>query len=522
MKRSHFCFASFLLFLAQVTSLYSDSLHRQVSDGALRGSLSGDGQVIAFKGIPYAAPPVGNSRWKKPQPVASWEGVRDATRFGPRAMQQPIWDDMFFFDEGPSEDCLYLNVWTPADQDLKNLPVMFWIHGGGFLAGGTSEPRQNGEELAKKGVIVVSVGYRMGVFGFMAHPELTKESPDGASGNYGLLDMVAALQWVQENIEVFGGDVGNVTIFGESAGSWAVSSLIASPLAEGLFHKAIAQSGAVLNPWRNPPALAEAEKVAVDFASEHLGASSLKELRALSGKELMDTQWAKAQWSFSVCVDGLFFPKAPQEIFDAKEQNHVPLMAGWTLDESGPGGFLEQLKPTVANFETKAQEVFGERADEFLAVYSPKDKEEVIRAAADFAGDRFISHGTWRLIEAQSKDESLPVYRYRFDQTLPLPADAPKGTRPRAAHAWEIEYVFDVIDSKDLPWRDSDREVAKMMADYWTNFAKSADPNGAGLPEWPAYNRDPNKPVLHIDATPSVSSDTHRERYEFLDSFTAE
>lgn len=508
------------LVLLPVLTNASDRLVLMTESGSLRGELSADESVLSFKGIPYAAPPVGALRWKAPQPVAPWSGVRDATEFGPRAMQNTIWDDMFFFDDGPSEDCLYLNVWAPAKESQEKLPVMFWIHGGGFLAGGTSEPRQNGVELANEGVVVVSVGYRMGVFGFMAHPDLTEESPFGASGNYGLLDMVAALEWVQGNIDRFGGDPGNVTIFGESAGSWAVSSLMGSPLAEGLFHKAIAQSGAVLNPWRKLPSLSEAETVAVDFASTHLQARSLEALRALPAQELLDTQWAKAQWSFSVCVDGHFFPKDPQEVFAAGEQAQVPLMAGWTLDESGPGGFLGELDPTVENFELKAKELFGDQAAAFLSVYSARSESEVLRAAADFAGDRFISHGTWRLIEAHSRNASLPVYRYRFDQTLPLPADAPQEARPRAAHSWEIEYVFNVLESKRLPWRDSDRAVAKLMSRYWTNFAKTGNPNSDTLPHWPSYNQTERRWVMHLDETPTNVSDTHRARYEFLDAFT--
>ncbi len=486
----------------------------EISDGKLRGGLSHDGSIVSFKGIPYAAPPVGDLRWKAPQSVEPWEGVRDAKAFGPRAMQEHIWDDMFFFDEGPSEDCLYLNVWRPVDTAVEKLPVMFWIHGGGFLAGGTSEPRQEGSNLAKKDVLVVSVGYRMGVFGFMAHPDLTAESPDDASGNYGLLDMVAALQWVQDNISEFGGDPQNVTIFGESAGSRAVSSLIASPLGKGLFHKAIAQSGAILNPFRKPPLRSEAEQVALDFAQTNFGDSSIESMRAISGDELLKVQWKNARWSFSVCQDGLFLPKAASEIFKNGEQNLVPLIAGWNLDESGPEGFLRG-EATLANYSARAEEEFGENADAFLKAYAATNPEEVERAAADYAGDRFIGYETWNLVEAQSGTEE-PVYRYRFDRLLPLPDDADVGAKRRAAHSWEIEYVFNVIESKDLPWAKEDFEIADIMSSYWTNFAKTGNPNSEGLPKWSVFNGRSSKPVMHIDETPEVSNDTHRERYEFL------
>ncbi|MDQ8180180.1 carboxylesterase/lipase family protein [Pelagicoccus sp. SDUM812005] len=522
MKLPLFVAALMLLgFAASATPVSESLLQVEVAEGRLEGSLSPDGEVISFKGVPYAAPPVGELRWKAPQAVEPWEGTRKATAFGPRAMQKPIWDDMFFFDEGPSEDCLYLNVWRPAEFEAEALPVMFWIHGGGFFAGGTSEPRQDGSSLAKKGVMVVSVGYRMGVFGFMAHPELTAESPDGASGNYGLLDMVAALEWVQANIEAFGGDPGNVTIFGESAGSWAVSSLMASPEARGLFHKAIAQSGAVLSPWRQPPAREEAEQVALAFAEKHFEGASLAELRALPAEDLLEVYWRDGLRDFSVCQDGLFFPEDPAEVFAKGEQSDVPLIAGWNLDEGGAGGFL-QGEASVENYRARAESEFGERAQAFLDVYSADGPESVERAAADYVGDRFIGYGTWRLIEEQARTASSPVFRYRFDQLLPLPLDAPADAQPRAAHSWEIEYVFDVLASKDLPWRSEDFEVAAMMSSYWSNFAKTGNPNGKGLPEWPAYSERESKPVLHIDASPELRSDTHRERYEFLESLPSD
>lgn len=486
----------------------------EISDGKLDGGLSDDGSVLSFKGIPYAAPPVGDLRWKAPQPVEPWEGVRDAKAFGSRAMQEPIWDDMFFFDAGPSEDCLYLNVWRPVDTAVEKLPVMFWIHGGGFLAGGTSEPRQEGSNLARKDVLVVSVGYRMGVFGFMAHPELTAESPDKASGNYGLLDMVAALEWVQENISKFGGDPENVTIFGESAGSRAVSCLMASPLGKGLFHKAIAQSGAILNPFEKPPLRSEAEQVGLDFGQTYFGDSSIESMRAISGDELLKVQWKNAQWAFSVCQDGLFLPKAASEIFEKGEQNQVPLIAGWNLDESGAGGFLRG-EATLSNYRARAEEEFGMQADAFLKVYAAKNPKEVERAAADYAGDRFIGYETWNLVEAQS-GAGEPVYRYRFDRLLPLPTDAEEGSKRRAAHSWEIEYVFNVIESKDLPWTEDDLRIADQMSSYWSNFAKTGNPNGDGLPAWPRFSGSASKPVLHIDESPEIREDTHRARYEFL------
>ena len=499
----------------------SDSLQRRVTSGVVEGTLSEDGGALAFKGIPYAAPPVGDLRWKPPQPLAPWKGVRPVRSFAPRAMQKHIWDDLIFFDDGPSEDCLYLNVWAPKDMDRETLPVMFWIHGGGFRAGGTSEPRQNGEELAKKGVVVVSVTYRMGVFGFFAHPELSAESPYGASGNYGLLDMVAALEWVRDNIASFGGDPQNVTIFGESAGSKAVSSLMASPLAKSLFHKAIGQSDGLFEPWDPMLARVQGEEMGMEFAEVTLGTTSLDALRALSGDEILDAAWEDYErWDFEPIVDGYYLEETVSDVFEEGRQIKVPLLAGWNLDEKGSGDFLGDAEATVANYAMLPEETFGEKAERFLEVYAATDTDEVERAAADYAGDHSIGYGTWKWIETHVATSDAPVYRYRFDQTLPLPTNAPADAKPRAAHAWDIEYVFRVIDSKDLPWRAEDRQVSELMSTYWTNFAKTGNPNGPDVPDWPAYNGSPSRPVMHIDATPEIMEDTHRARFEFLETLS--
>lgn len=495
-------------------------VERKVDSGVLKGSVSADGKVQRFLGVPYAAPPVGALRWKEPQAVEPWEGVRDATQFGPRAMQDFIWDDMFFNDPGPSEDCLYLNVWIPNKAEVKDLPVMFWIHGGGLVAGGTSEPRQEGSKLSTKGVIVVSVGYRMGIFGFMNHPELSKESPHGASGNYGLLDMVAALQWVQRNISEFGGDPKNVTIFGESAGSMSVSALMASPLAKGLFHKAIGESGAMFSSrrGRGMTPLTHAEKVSVAVLEEAFGTSDLATLRSLSAKRIQEVVWEKYRWNFSPIVDGYFLPKPAAEVFAAGEQNDVPLIAGWNLDEGSYETLLGEKSPTLKHFRQAAVEQFGDKAGAFLEAYAASNDAEAKRAAADYGGDMFIGKGTWEWIEAQRKTGSSPVYRYRFDQKLPIPESAPQGTEAKAAHSWEIEYVFRVLDSKALRWRSQDWVVSEMMAAYWTNFAKTGNPNERGLPKWPSYSEESDRPVLIITETPEVQSDVHRDRFTFLQS----
>jgi para-nitrobenzyl esterase len=489
----------------------------RTTNGVLQGVVSADGLVRTFKGIPYAAPPVGPLRWKPPQPASSWTGVRQAVDYAPRAMQGRIYDDMIFHDKGPSEDCLYLNLWMLENRpDGKPLPVMFWIHGGGFIAGSSSEPRQDGGNLSKKGVLVVSLNYRMGVFGFFAHPELTKESGYNASGNYGLLDQVAALEWVHDNIAAFGGDPNNVTIFGESAGSASVCALMASPLARGLFQRAIGESGAMLGS-RPMKSRAQAEQSGVKFAESAFGTTSLETLRSIPARYLLRGALKQPQEKFRPIIDGYFLPTDARSIYAAGEQSHVPLLAGWNRDEGNYNAYFTNDAPTVANFVTCAKARFGTNAGAFLQVYPATTDAGAKRAAQDFAGDQFTGYSTWKWIELQLATGGSPVYRFAFDQTLPLPANAKPGTDPTAPHASEIEYVFLVLSSKHLPWRPEDHKVSELMADYWTNFAKTGDPNGPGLPPWPAYTSGSGYPVMHLGPNAGAAPDEHRGRYEFLD-----
>jgi para-nitrobenzyl esterase len=474
--------------------------------------------VSSFLGIPYAAPPVGKLRWKAPAPPAKWNGVRKATSFGARCMQSRVYSDMVFRDRGGSEDCLALNVWAPSVGKTA-LPVMVWIHGGGFAAGASSEPRQDGGNLAKQGVVVVSMNYRMGIFGFFVHPELTAESGKNASGNYGMLDLVAALEWVQHNIASFGGDPGNVTIFGESAGSFAVSALMASPLATGLFHKAIGESGAAFHS-RGLSFRSRAEREAIDskFASSALGAQTLAQLRAVPAPKLLETASKKSEgrdaFSFGPDVDGYFLPESVPTIFAAGKQNDVPLLAGWNRDE---GSFdVASHKPTVASLKERSETEFGERAGEFLRLYSADNDEQAYRSMEDFEGDRFIAYSTWKWMEMQKASGKQVVYRYRFD--LALPPD-PKESGPAVAnHSGEIEYVFGMLDSKARPWRPEDRKLSEQMQKYWTNFARTGDPNGPDLPKWPSYESGSGWQTMFLSASPEAHKDEMRDRYLFLDT----
>jgi len=493
----------------------------RTANGVLEGVVSADGLVRTFKGIPYAEPPVGPLRWKPPQPAPPWTGVRKAVDYGPRPMQGRIFDDMIFHDNGPGEDCLYLNIWMPEHRSPGKLPVMVWIYGGGFAAGSTSEPRQDGGNLAKRGVMVVSFGYRLGVFGFLALPELTKESEHNASGNYGLLDQVAALQWVKANIATFGGDPDNVTIFGESAGSFSVSALMASPLAQGLFKRAIGESGAFFGNTLPAKPRAEAEAAGVKFVASAFGTNSLEALRAVPAQKLLAAALQLPWEYFKPDIDGYFLPTNCLAIYAAGRQSHVPLLAGWNRDEGSFKSYFTNDAPTVENYTARARAHFGTNAETFLKLYPAATDAEVERAAQDFAGDQFIAYCTWKWLEMQLQTGEAPVYRYEFDQTLPLPADAGPGTEPAAPHASEIEFVFRVLSSKQLPWRPEDRKVSELMAAYWTNFAKTGNPNAPRLPPWPAYNRQDGYPVMHFSANSSAVPDAHRARYEFLDQLSS-
>jgi len=505
-------------FVFAATAFAANPLEMKTDKGKVEGAFTADQQVRAFKGIPYAAPPVGELRWQAPQPAAKWKGVRDAKEFGAHCIQTSGYPDMVFHDSGESEDCLTLNVWTPAKA--QGLPVMVWIYGGGFSSGGTSEARQDGQYLAHRGVVVVSMNYRLGIFGFFAHPELTAESPNHASGNYGLMDQTAALRWVKENIAAFGGDPDNVTIFGESAGSISVSMQMASPLAQGLFQKAIGESGGAFLAGRpTMPDREAAEKRDVAFAERSFGTSKLADLRKLSADELVKAAKAKggSPVAFWPDVDGYFLPEPVQAIYAAGKQAHVPLLAGWNKDEARGAVILAKVKPTAESFKAEAEKMFGETADEFLKVYPAATDAEAVESAGDLAGDRFIVYSTWRWLESQVETGGSPVYRYRLDLGSPGDKFHPKVIG--AFHSDDIEYVFGTLDSRQQAvWRPEDRALSDQMQQYWTNFAKTGDPNGTGLPKWPAYNSSDDWMVMHLDATSEAKLDNLRARYLFLDS----
>ena len=484
----------------------------KVAGGVIEGTVGTDPSVRVFRGVPFAAPPVGELRWKAPQPVVAWTGVRKADEWGTRCMQGPMFGPLNTRDKAMGEDCLYLNVWTTARKPDEKRPVLVVFHGGGFAAGSSSEPRTDGEWFAKQGIVVVAPNYRLSLFGFMAHPELTKEGGAKASGNYGMLDQAAALQWVKDNVARFGGDPGNVTVNGESAGSLAVSALMVSPLTKGLVHKGIGQSGAFFpSPSRGleEKSLADKEQDGVRFGAS-LGAASLAALRAKPADELLAAAMKTGGWGWSPGVDGYFMPEKAAALYARGEQARIPLLAGWTSCEMSMAVAMNPQKPTAASFAEQVQKQFGDRSAGVLKVYSGNDAE-LPQTAADLASDLFIAYSTWKWIEVHSK--VAPVYRYQFDRVLADPSGANKFG---AVHASDIEYSFNTLDAKKADWQPEDRQAALAMATAFANFVKTGNPNGNGVPEWPVY--DARRQVMHLDAVSKAAPETNRARYEFLDS----
>ena len=512
MKQSarYLLFAAVALLVATLAS--ADTLTVRTIDGKLHGKLINHDKVRAFQGIPYAAPPVGKLRWAPPQRELHWHGTFDATHYGHHCAQNHVFDDMIFQDSTSpgdlgSEDCLTLNVYTPATATSKSkLPVMFWIHGGGYAGGASSEPRHDGDFLPLKGVVLVTINYRLGVFGFLTLPQLSDEQ-GGASGNYGLMDMVEALQWVQENISGFGGNPKNVTIFGESAGAFAVSTLMAVPSAQGLFAKAIGESGGALSSGTLAMPTAEAQGPKDEKLMATLHATTLEQLRAVPTDQVLAAVAHQQITHYAPVVDGKFIPQPLVQIYADGKQAHVPLLAGFNRDE---GSYLGKGM-TAEKWKAYAEQHFGDGAAAFLRLYPATNDAVAQRSAADYGGDSFIAYATWKWIEFQRKTGDSPVYRYKFDLGAPPSKFHPD---PVAFHSDDIEYVFGTLATRPgAVWRPEDWKLSDQMMDYWTNFAKTGNPNGEGLPEWPEYGA--GDPVLHLDNPITSRPDENRPRYEW-------
>jgi len=493
---------------AMAGGLIAASVHAQqvrVAGGTLRGTaVAGPAPITIFLGIPYAAPPVGPLRWTPPKLAPRWKGVRAADGFGARCMQQPLYADMMFRSPAPSEDCLTLNVWTPASMPKgAKLPVLFYIHGGGAIAGDGSEKRYDGASMARRGMVVVTINYRLGVFGFLATPELAAESPQHAAGNYGLLDQAAALDWVRRNVEAFGGDPSRITIGGESAGSMSVSVLMTSPLTRAHFARAIGESGGVLPPTFDPKPLAEAAQAGTAFA-QAAGAPTLAALRAMPAEQLLAAQ-GQQKFHADFILDGLFLTETPAASYAAGRAAKVPLLVGSNSQEGGWHSILGDAAPTVMNYHAALERLFPGRGASLFALYPAASDADVPTTAMRLASDRFLGASTWQWFDLHRRS-GQPTYYYHYVHVRPaaLPpltndTPAPLG----AVHSAEIEYALGNLDENPLyAWTDEDRAISSTMQGYFAAFVKAGDPNAAGLPHWgvaPASSDAATRQVIDVN-----------------------
>lgn len=514
----------------------------KVKQGYIEGVQEKSG-VYSYKGIPFAQPPVGELRWKAPQPPEKWNGVLKATEFGNSPMQKNVYGDMNFHAPKMSEDCLYLNVWTPAKKAEEKLPVLVYFYGGGFVAGDGSEYRYDGESLAEKGIVTVTLNYRLGIFGFFSHPELTKESANNSSGNYGLLDQHAALVWVKQNIAAFGGAPDKITIAGESAGSISVSAQMASPLSKDLIAGAIGQSGAMIYPTFPAIPLAQAEKNGIIFI-EKSQSNSLKELRKLSAEELLDKASEQGAFTARGVIDGYFLPKDPLEIYKAGEQGKVPLLAGWTSAEMPYTVFMKGEYPSPENYKKRIQEEFGDLAAKALKLFPGSTEEEVIASASALASANFIVFSAWKWADTHMATTKQPTYVYKFSKQRPsmkaemgnakqglaggiIKDDGKKKEEnkmpaaiPGAAHASDIEYALGNLATNHVyEWTEEDYAVSELTERYFENFIRTGNPNGEKLPEWPVSTTQNGIIILDINTETKANKDNNRERYLFLSDY---
>lgn len=505
-KTTAFIFLLFISFGNTLPEMKQKNRLILISHGWISGTVNGDGSVAVFKGIPYAAPPIGDLRWKAPQEPQSWTGIRDASQFCASCIQEKIssrlpWTEEFMVQDPVSEDCLYLNVWAPSNRMDTSLPVMVYIHGGAFVEGSGSVRVYDGEELAKKGIIVVTLNYRLGVLGFLAHPELSAESPHNVSGNYGMLDQLAALKWVKSNIARFGGDSANITVAGQSAGARSVHLLTASPLARGLFHKAIAISGSDINRMRVATSLKDAEKCGEKFSCEKR-AFSLKSLRSMAPSELISAVPGGIAHRFSANIDGWFLNGSIASVFENGQQNDVPTLTGLTADESSASPGYGACTPD--ELITQAQRIYGDQTPEFLSLYLA-DGNSSGKVEKEWQRDRGRM-SVFKWAEFRSHTAKTAAYTYFFERAIPWPQHPQYG----AFHTGDIPYFFNNLKMINRPWTAGDYRLAEQASSYLVNFVASGNPNGKGLPEWPAFKPQENstfKLGLKVQVIEAASSD---------------
>ena len=482
----------------------------KVTGGEVQGVVTED--ISIFKGIPFAAPPEGDLRWKAPAPVPAWTGIKKADAFGLACMQTA--GQMGNTGE-VGEDCLYLNVWTPAKKPGERIPVIVWIYGGGFSGGSTSTPMYDGMNFAKKGVVLVSVAYRVGPFGFLAHPELSRESGKG-SGNYGLEDMIAGLKWVKENIARFGGDPSNVTIFGHSAGGMAVSMLAASPATKGLFHRAICMSGGSFAPLQTSnqagtgmgiPALKVAESRGEEFLKK-LGVADIKAARALSAEEIQKSiAGGMGGGGFRPVADAYIVPGDLYSLYQAGRFNDTPVLIGNTSDEAASFG---RRNVTAAEFEKQIKSQYGPHADAILSVYPHSTDAEAAKASRGVMRESTFSWNTWTWARLQSQKGKGKAFQYFFDYHAPA-ADG-------AGHGSDVPHAFQTLGGQQGAPKPEDLKLSGTISSYWVNFAKSGDPNGPGLPQWPAFKENDQK-VMVFDVAPSARPVPNLDKLKVFDAY---
>ena len=502
--------------------------------------------VKKFLGVPFAQAPVGELRWKAPQPVQAWEGVREAKQFGDDPMQPNVFGDMAFRGPGRSEDCLYLNVWTTASTTADALPVLIYFNGGGLMAGSGSEPRYDGSSIAKEGVIGVTANYREGVFGFFAHPELTAASDYKGSGNFGFLDQVAAIQWVKDNIEAFGGDPAKITIVGESAGSFSVSLLMCSPLSKNLIAGAMLSSGAEVLPYK-AASQADADAAGAELLKS-AGIASLADAMAMNADSLQKILPPKGM--ANVVIDGYFMKESADEVFEKGQQAQVPLLAGWNSLEGHPAQAIQGQAPTLQNYKNAIKATFGDMTDEIFKAYGIETDEDVLsQKGLDLASDLFTGFPTWKVCDYHVSTSDQPVYRYHYmhprpqvsakmgDKVAALAGGVREKTEeekkaeaqpkpalaPGAVHSADIEYAMGTLDTNEFyDWQPEDYAISKLFLSYYANFCKTGNPNGEGLPQWSSITKENREaaPVMIIDVeSKEVCSAQKENAYRTLEKF---
>tara|TARA_R100001143_G_C3361139_1_gene136006 strand:- start:1145 stop:2722 length:1578 start_codon:yes stop_codon:yes gene_type:complete len=503
-------------FLILVTGCSQNIIENEINTNhfTITGFYDSETGIYSYKGIPFAEAPTGENRWRPPVPLTASVATLDGSEYGPICMQgEPtpfsMWTQEFIAPAGNmSEDCLNLNIWTQEGSVDDKRPVLVFIHGGGFSSGSNSVPVYDGTRMAQKGVVFVSINYRLGVFGFFSHPELGQESEHSVSGNYGLMDQIAALQWIQENIHHFGGDPENVTIAGQSAGAFSVHYLVSTPKTKGLFHKAIAESGAAIFPRNNISGTTD-----LDWSEEQgltvqnqLGADSLEELRLLDAEQLLNVQAR-----FSPIIDGYLFPAPIYQLYTDGVYNDVPVLMGWNANEGNFSGAIQ----SADEFKNTIEAQYGEYSNQILTHFPAGNDEIAAESQVELGSLSIFGLQLWKWANMQIENDGSDIFMYHFTKEVPYN----ENQRPYGAfHTGEVPYAYHTLDMSDRPWTDSDRYLSDVMSDYWVNFAKNGDPNETGLPQWEPFTTDAYQTII-LGEEIRMATIPSLERLKILDKY---